>query len=236
MRFENKSELSATQVRTLWAAAVQPDCLQIQTVDLGFGGAQPGYSNGTTLKVLLPADALAWIDDAHLLFLVTDPDHRAWADAVGIACRQSERSAPIHVVFSGTSYEAQAACIAISTLDELLNSDSPVAIDTEDVRLALSGNGPTYISVATATGETRALEATKKAFGSFQAADQTVEQRHGVLLIFCASSETLKIRECSTAVQQLQTHLTSGAWLAYGLLYDKALGEEMRVIAFFSSK
>lgn len=235
MRFEDKPELSATQVRTLWAAAIQPDRRQVQTVDLRFGGAQPSSSNGTKLDGPLPADALAWIDDAHLLFLVTDLNHHAWADAVGIACRQSGKSSPIHVVVSGNPSEAQAACIAIRTLDELLKSDSPVAIDIEDVHLALSGNGPTYVSVATAMGETRALDATKEAVRSYQAADQTVQQRHGALLIFCASSETLKIRECSTAVQRLQSHLPSGAWLAYGLLYDEALGEEMRVVAFVSN-
>lgn len=226
----------ATRVHVLCAANCKPDLHLVQTEELGLSCTCISAGLDVPLQTHLPIDAVEAVRSAHMVLVVTDSLTATWADLTRAVCVEAGSNEPIHVLLADDHPHAQSACIGISRLAAVLNTECPVGIDVEDVRMALAGSNCTHIADAKAIGRTRGQDALSLVWRDLGHAVPEASAIDGLLVIFVGASDSLTLKEAGAAIKQLRPDLPPKVRFAYCLLQDDSLGVELHVTAFAAHK
>ena len=222
----------AARVHVLWAASFRPEPVLMQAGDLGLTCSAIHKTNDEPLRNNLPVKSVETMGSAHLVFVVTDCRTATWSDLARAVGAEAGSNPPIHLLLTDGPAQAQAACIGISRLAALLNTECPIGIDVEDVRMALTSSGNTRIAAAKAIGFTRTQDAVNLVLRELRLATPASSVLNGLLVIFAGASDSLTLKEAGMAIKQIQPDLAPGMRFAYALLHDDSLEDELQVTVF----
>lgn len=222
----------ATRVHVQWAASFKPEPELVQREELGLTCSAIHETKDAPLRNNRPVNLVEAMGSAHLVFVVTDSRTATWADSARAVYAEAGSNPPIHVFLADGPAQARATCIGISKLAALLNTECPVGIDVEDVRMALTDSGSTCIATAKATGHARAQDALNLVFRELRLAMPASIALNGLFVIFSGASDSLTLKEAGTAIKQLRPDLAPDMRFAYALLHDNSLGDELQVTVF----
>lgn len=221
-----------TRVHVLWAAGYKPVFDLIHCMEFGLTCTPINTTVDVPPLTHLRTQVVRYIERAHLVLVVTDSLTAIWAEAAQTVCAEAGCNAPIHVLLTNAPSQVRAACVSIRALGALLNTEGPVGIDVEDVRMALTGGDSTRIATAKATGNTRAQDALNLALRDLGHAKPESSALDGLLVIFAGASDSLSLKEAGMAIKQLRPDLGPNVHFAYCLLHDDSLGAELHVKVF----
>ena len=115
----------------------------------------------------------------------------------------------------------------VQGITDLITTPGLINVDFNDVKSVMQGAGTALMGVASARGESRALEAAEGAIAS-PLLEASIEGAHGVLLSIQGSSNLAlsEIYEASTLVQDV---VHPEANIIFGTVIDDSLGDELRI-------
>jgi cell division GTPase FtsZ len=223
----------AAQIRVLWAARTSPNLSLLNAVHVGLGCLHFGGkgANSADTVELLTDDVLAVIANAHLLFVVSDLESNAQAQQIDQACKHANRSRTFRIRLHD---DAEAVCVAIRSMTEMLNVYSFIGIDIEDVQSVLGGPGTIKIATAFASGEDRTHVAAAQALVEANLSTNDASTARGILLILSAAPQKLRLSECNLVTKLLGANLSTDTRWVYGMNNDESLGEAIRVTIFMN--
>ncbi len=136
----------------------------------------------------------------------------------------SDRSIGIMEAFK----TADTALLAgVQGITDLINANSYIHVDFNDVNAILRGAGTALFGIGSARGEDRATQAAEIAISS-PLLEESIEGAHGAL-VNVAGPTDLKLLEASAAVTLVQNAIHPEAQIIWGLSLDDAYGDEVRV-------
>lgn len=221
----------AARIRVLWAAETAPNLSVLSAVHVGLNCLYLSKACASAANATEPltSDILAAIADAHMLFVVSDSESEAWAQQIDAACKHANKKAPFRIRMLD---HAEATCVAIRSMTEMLNVYSFIGIDIEDVRFALDGPGFITIGTGVATGQDRAHIAAMQALANANLIACDAPTVRGALLIISAAPNKLPLSECSSIRARFVESLSDDTKWVYGMNDDASLGEAIRVAIF----
>lgn len=118
---------------------------------------------------------------------------------------------------------------AVRGITDVIKVPGQINLDFEDLRTVMREVGPAIMGTGVASGENRAMEATRTAMDNQLLEDVGIEGARGVLVNVSASRDTLTMSEWQEAMNLIQDKAHDDAEIIMGVIYDDALGDEMRV-------
>lgn len=118
---------------------------------------------------------------------------------------------------------------AVKGISDLINAPGEINADFADLRTVMKEVGPAVMGTGEATGEGRAKEAARKAIDNQLIEDSGIDGARGLLVNISASEETFTMMEYQEAATLIQEKADEDARIIFGVLYDDALGDRMRV-------
>ncbi|WP_062384686.1 cell division protein FtsZ [Demequina iriomotensis] len=115
----------------------------------------------------------------------------------------------------------------VQGITDLITTPGLINVDFNDVKSVMQGAGTALMGVASARGETRALEAAEGAIAS-PLLEASIEGAHGVLLSIAGGSN-LGIKEVETAARLVREAAHPEANIIFGTVIDDSLGDELRI-------
>lgn len=223
----------AAQIRVLWITKTQPNLSLLNARHVGLGCLHLGEGSASSANAVEPLtnDVLAVIADAHLLFVVSDFESELRIEQIDQACKRANRNSTFRVRLHADE-DAEAVCIAIRSMTEMLNVYSFIGIDIEDVQSVLGGPGTIKIATAFASGENRAHVAAAQALVKANLSANDVSTACGILVILSAAPHKLRLSECRVVTDLIRANLSANTRWFYGMNNDESLGEAIRVTIF----
>ena len=118
---------------------------------------------------------------------------------------------------------------AVRGITDVIKVPGWINLDFEDLRTVMREVGPAIMGTGVASGENRAVEAARSAMDNQLLEDVGIEGARGVLVNVSASRATLTMSEYQEAMNLIQDKAHDDAEIIMGVIYDEALGDEMRV-------
>ncbi len=115
----------------------------------------------------------------------------------------------------------------IQGISELITVPGLINLDFADVRSIMSSGGSALMSVGTARGENRAVEAAQSAVAS-SLLDVTIEGAQGILFNI-TSGPSLSLFEVNEAAEIIRSKAHPDANIIFGAVIDESLDEELRI-------
>jgi cell division protein FtsZ len=115
----------------------------------------------------------------------------------------------------------------VQSIAELVTVPGEINLDFADVKTIMSGAGPAWMSIGTASGEHRAAEAAKAAINS-PMLDVSIEGARGVLFNITGGTD-LTLREVQEAADVISHVVDSEANIIFGMVTDMKMEGEVRV-------
>ncbi|WP_062297104.1 cell division protein FtsZ [Demequina maris] len=115
----------------------------------------------------------------------------------------------------------------VQGITDLITTPGLINVDFNDVKSVMQGAGTALMGVASARGESRALEAAEGAIAS-PLLEASIEGAHGVLLSISGGSN-LGIKEVETAARLVREAAHPEANIIFGTVIDDSLGDELRI-------
>ncbi len=115
----------------------------------------------------------------------------------------------------------------IQGISELITVPGLINLDFADVRSIMSGGGTSLMSVGTASGENRAVEAAESAVSS-SLLDVTIDGAQGLLFNITGSSD-LSLFEVNEAAEIIKRKAHPDANIIFGAVIDENLTDELRI-------
>jgi cell division protein FtsZ len=115
----------------------------------------------------------------------------------------------------------------IQGISELITVPGLINLDFADVRSIMSGGGTSLMSVGSATGETRAVDAAESAVSS-SLLDVTIDGAQGILFNI-TSGPNLSLFEVNEAAEIIKHKAHPDANIIFGAVIDESLDEELRI-------
>ncbi len=115
----------------------------------------------------------------------------------------------------------------IQGISELITVPGLINLDFADVRSIMSGGGNALMSVGTATGENRALQAAETAVSS-SLLDVTIDGAQGILFNV-TSGPNLSLYEVNEAAEIVRQKAHPDANIIFGAVIDENLDDELRI-------
>ena len=115
----------------------------------------------------------------------------------------------------------------IQGISELITVPGLINLDFADVRSIMSGGGTSLMSVGSATGETRAVDAAESAVSS-SLLDVTIDGAQGILFNI-TSGPNLSLFEVNEAAEIIKRKAHPDANIIFGAVIDESLDEELRI-------
>ncbi len=115
----------------------------------------------------------------------------------------------------------------VQSIAELVTVPGEINLDFADVKTIMSGAGPAWMAIGTASGENRAVEAAKAAINS-PMLDVSIEGARGVLFNITGGVD-LTLREVQDAANVIGKSVDPEANIIFGMLTDMKMEGEVRV-------
>lgn len=115
----------------------------------------------------------------------------------------------------------------VQSIAELVTVPGEINLDFADVKTIMSGAGPAWMSIGTASGEARAVEAAKAAINS-PMLDVSIEGARGVLFNITGGTD-LTLREVQQAADVVSRAVDPEANIIFGMVTDMKMEDEVRV-------
>ncbi|WP_084127074.1 cell division protein FtsZ [Demequina sp. NBRC 110054] len=115
----------------------------------------------------------------------------------------------------------------VQGITDLITTPGLINVDFNDVKSVMQGAGTALMGVASARGESRALEAAEGAISS-PLLEASIEGAHGVLLSISGGSN-LGIKEVEAAARLVREAAHAEANIIFGTVIDDSLGDELRI-------
>jgi cell division protein FtsZ len=119
-------------------------------------------------------------------------------------------------------------CQAVRGISELVTVHGLINLDFADVRAIMSEMGMAMMGAATASGESRAVEAAQRAISSPLLEDISIKGARG-LLINVTGGPDLALYEVNEAASLIQEEAHEDANIIFGAVIDEKLSDEIRV-------
>ncbi len=118
---------------------------------------------------------------------------------------------------------------AVKGITDLINVPGMINADFADLRKVMREVGPAIMGSGSAVGESRAVEAAKRAIDNQLLEDIGIDGARGLLINISAAEDTFGMHEFEEASSYIQSKVDEEAEVVIGALFDDNLGEEMRV-------
>lgn len=118
---------------------------------------------------------------------------------------------------------------AVASIVEIIQYPGFINVDFADVKAVMQERGMAMMGSAYASGENRAVDATEAAISCPLLDDISFKGARGVLVNISASKATLKKSEIRKAMEIVNNSVVEGALVKYGVVYDEALGDQIRI-------
>jgi cell division protein FtsZ len=115
----------------------------------------------------------------------------------------------------------------IQGISELITVPGLINLDFADVRSIMSGGGSALMSVGTATGEDRGVQAAQSAIAS-SLLDVTIDGAQGILFNI-TSGPSLSLFEVNEAAEIVRSKAHPDANIIFGAVIDESLDDELRI-------
>jgi cell division protein FtsZ len=115
----------------------------------------------------------------------------------------------------------------VQSIAELVTVPGEINLDFADVKTIMKGAGPAWMSIGTANGEGRAVEAAKAAINS-PMLDVSIEGARGVLFNITGGTD-LTLREVQQASEVISRAVDPEANIIFGMVTDLKMEDEVRV-------
>ena len=115
----------------------------------------------------------------------------------------------------------------VQGITDLITTPGQINLDFADVRTVMSNAGSAMMGIGAASGESRAVEAAKKAISS-PLMEQSIEGATGMLLNV-TGSEDLNLFEVNEAAELVVDAADKNANIIFGTVIDPTMGDEVRV-------
>jgi cell division protein FtsZ len=115
----------------------------------------------------------------------------------------------------------------VQSIAELVTVPGEINLDFADVKTIMTGAGPAWMSIGSAMGENKAVEAAKAAINS-PMLDVSIEGARGVLFNITGGPD-LTLREVQEAADVISSTVDPEANIIFGMVTDMKLENEVRV-------
>ncbi|MDX2250228.1 MAG: cell division protein FtsZ [Bacteroidia bacterium] len=123
----------------------------------------------------------------------------------------------------------QVLCNAAKGIAEIITTEGYINVDFADVCTIMRDGGKALMGTATAEGDGRAMQAVEMAINSPLLDNIGVEGARGIVVNITASEQSLRMDETTQVVEYVQECAGNQANIIYGIVYDEAMGEKIRV-------
>lgn len=117
---------------------------------------------------------------------------------------------------------------AVRGISDIINIPGTVNVDFADVKTVMSCMGHALMGIGAAVGQSRAVDAAKKAICSPLLEDVDIEGATGILINITAGSD-VTLMEVNEACSVVQEAAHEDANIIFGAVIDESLGDEIRV-------
>ncbi len=118
---------------------------------------------------------------------------------------------------------------AVRGISDLIILPGFVKVDFADVRTIMKEGGMALMGTGTASGSSRAAEAAQRAISNPLLEDISIRGARGILINITSAEEYSTIDELKEICGIVQEQAHEDALIKWGLVYDDAVGEEIRV-------
>jgi cell division protein FtsZ len=118
---------------------------------------------------------------------------------------------------------------AVKGITDLINMPGLINADFADLRTVMREVGPAVMGSGRAVGESRALEAAKRAIDNQLLEDIGIDGARGLIVNISASEESFTLAEFMEASALIQEKVDEDAKIVVGALYDDSLGDALQV-------
>lgn len=118
---------------------------------------------------------------------------------------------------------------AVGGFDQIINVQNQVNIDFEDVRIVMCQQWTAFMGTALGRGPDRARIAAEQALACPLMEGVDLSSARGVLVLVASASGQLKLFESKLALNSIRACASPYAHVVYGVIYDDALVDQMRV-------
>ncbi|MDO5310540.1 MAG: cell division protein FtsZ [Clostridia bacterium] len=115
----------------------------------------------------------------------------------------------------------------VQGISDLISRPGLISLDFADIKTIMKDTGFAHMGIGSATGETRAEEAAKKAIHS-PLLETTIEGAKGVILNVTGGAD-LGILEVKTAAELVEEAADKDANIIIGAIVDESLGDEIQI-------
>ncbi len=115
----------------------------------------------------------------------------------------------------------------VQSIAELVTVPGEINLDFADVKTIMSGAGPAWMAIGTASGENRAVEAARNAIRS-PMLDVSIEGARGILFNITGGND-LTLREVQAAANTIGQVVDPDANIIFGMVPDMKMEDEVRV-------
>jgi cell division protein FtsZ len=115
----------------------------------------------------------------------------------------------------------------VQSIAELVTVPGEINLDFADVKTIMSGAGPAWMSIGSASGEGRAVDAAKAAINS-PMLDVSIEGARGVLFNITGGTD-LTLKEVQQAADVISHAVDPEANIIFGMVTDMKMEDEVRV-------
>lgn len=117
---------------------------------------------------------------------------------------------------------------AVRSISDLIVGSGHVVVDFADVKTIMSERGMAIMGIGESSGESRAREAAQKAISSPLLEDISIHGARGVL-INVTGNKDMTLHEVHEASSLIQEQAHEDAKIIWGLVYDDAMDDAMRI-------
>lgn len=199
----------------------------------------------------LDGDVRAFMAEAHLLFLVFDPDEATGLNtAVAIATLFAETPDVMSVAISvrPTAWPDKLGAVLTLPKEEfdksllltagglaaILRMEGYISLDFVEVCMVLAPQAICLVGIGKASGVDRGTTAAHQALQQIEDTGFTMTGATGVILMLSAAMGSLKQAEHKIILTFIRGRIDPNCYLIYGNYYDDALGDAIRVTVIAS--
>lgn len=117
---------------------------------------------------------------------------------------------------------------AVRGIAEIINVQGLVGVDLEDIRTVTGGMGRALMGSAVATGNNRAVIATRKATNDSFCGDIDLSTARG-LVVSIRANTSLQLSEVKAVMMDIRSSAAAETTIVFGTTYDDSMGDRLRV-------
>lgn len=120
-------------------------------------------------------------------------------------------------------------CDAAKGIAEIITTEGYINVDFADVCTIMRDGGKALMGTAESEGEGRAMTAVEQAINSPLLDNLSLRGARGIVVNITASEDSLRMDETTEVIEHIQNTAGYEANIIYGIVYDEAMGDRIRV-------